>query len=311
MDRVTSMQAFVQVVDGGSFSRAAKRLGVSPAVVTSHIQSLERRLGVQLLNRTTRKVNVTDIGRSYYERCNRILAEVEEAESMASAQQATPRGRLRLNTAVSLARLVAPLIGEYLALYPAVSFELIMTDRMVDMVEEGFDLALRAGPLPDSSLRSRRLGMGRMVLCASPLYLSRHGVPERPEDLARHNCLTCITSQSEDLLRLIGPDGEREIEVSGNFRSNSIEGLRAAVLGGLGICPLPAVNVAEDLRTGLLVQLLPDHRLDEVVVQAVYPPGRHVPVKVRTFLDFLVERLCTAPVSPIRAAAMPAVAAAG
>jgi DNA-binding transcriptional LysR family regulator len=292
MDRVVSMQAFVQVVDSGSFSRAAKRLNVSPAVVTGRVQALEKRLGVQLLNRTTRKVNLTEIGRSMYERCRRILAEIEEAEGLASAEQSTPRGLLRLNTSVSLARLVTPLVSDYVALYPEVSFELIMSDRMVDMVEEGFDLALRSGPLPDSTLRMRRLGVGRLALCASPAYLAAHGRPERPEDLAQHNCLIYAGAAEEGSWHFNGPDGEHDVGVHGNLRSNSIEGLRAATLAGLGICLLPTVNVNDDFRTGHLVRLLPDHRTVEVVVQAVYPAGRHVSVKLRTFLDFLVERLC-------------------
>jgi DNA-binding transcriptional LysR family regulator len=292
MDRIMSMQAFVQVVDCGSFSGAARRLNVSPAVITGHVQSLEKRLGVQLLNRTTRKVNLTEVGRSFYDRASRILGEIEEAEGLASAEQATPRGTLRLNTSVSLARLVTPLIGAYVALYPDVVFEMVMTDHMVDIVEEGFDLALRTGPLPNSSLKSRRLGVGRLALCASPDYLARSGRPERPEDLAVHNCLIAVNSHIEGHWHFIGPDGEHAIEVGGNLRTNSIEGLRAAALSGLGVALLPMVNINEDLKAGHLVRLLPDYRTTEVVVQAVYPPGRHVPVKVRTFLDFLVERLC-------------------
>ncbi len=300
MDRVLSMQAFVQVVDGGSFSRAAKRLNVSPAVVTGRVQALEKRLGVQLLNRTTRKVNLTEIGRSFYERCHRILGELEEAEGLATAQQSTPRGLLRLNISVSLARLVTPLIADYVALYPEVSFEMVMSDRMVDMVEEGFDLALRSGPLPNSTLRLRRLGVGGMALCASPGYLARHGRPERPEDLSGHNCLIYINSHLEGHWHFDGPDGAHDVDVTGNLRSNSIEGLRAAALAGLGICLLPTLNISDDLRTGHLARLLPDYRTTEVVVQAVYPPGRHVSVKLRTFLDFLVERLCQGQVTPMR-----------
>ena len=295
MDRITSMQAFVQVVDTGSFAGAARRLSVSPAVVTGAVQSLEKRLGVQLLNRTTRKVNLTEVGRGFYERCSRILAEIDEAETLASALQASPRGRLRLNTSVALARLVTPLIGDYVALYPEVLFELIMSDHMVDLVEEGFDLALRTGALPDSSLRLRRLGVGRMVLCAAPRYLARRDAPEHPSDLGHHNCLVYVNSESASRWRFSGPDGEHEIAVSGNLRSNSIEGLRSAVLAGMGASLLPAIIIADDLKSGALVQLLPRYTTNEVVVQAVYPPGRHVSAKVRTFLDFLAERLCTMP----------------
>lgn len=295
MDRIMSMTAFVQVVDTGSFSRAARRLNVSPAVVTGHVKALEKRLGVQLLNRTTRKVNVTEVGRAFYERCGRILAEIDQAESIASAEQSTPRGTLRLNTSVSLARLVSPLINEYVELYPEVAFELIMTDCMVDLVEEGFDLALRNGPLPDSSLITRRLGMGRMVLCASPDYLARNGTPQRPEDLADHNCLIYVNSCLETHWRFAGADGEHEVEISGNLRTNSIEGLRAATLAGMGISLVPTAGVAEDVKRGRLVVLLANYRTEESIVQAVYPPGRHIPVKVRTFVDFLQKRLRGAP----------------
>ena len=252
---------------------------------------------MQLLNRTTRKVNVTEIGRSYYDRAHRILAEVDEAESMASAEQASPRGTLRLNTSVSLARLVAPLIGDYAARYPEVSFEVIMSDHIVDMVEEGFDLALRGGPLPNSSLRTRRLGIGRMVLCASPAYIARNCKPEEPRALAHHNCLVSVDGHREGRWRFTGAAGEDAVVVSGNLRSNSIEALRAAALAGMGVALLPAVNIADDLKNGRLVRLLPEHHTGEVVVQAVYPPGRHLPTKVRTFLDFLVERLCSGSVA--------------
>lgn len=291
MDRITSMTAFVQVVDHGSFSGAAKRLELSPAMVTSHVQALEKRLGIQLLNRTTRKVSVTEAGRAFYDRCILILAEVEEAETAASELHATPRGRLRVNTSAALARLVAPLIAEYVATYPEVSFDLIMTDRLVDLVEEGFDLALRAGPLPDSTLMTRRLGLGRKILCASPAYIARNGTPKHPADLADHNCLTYMNSFLEHRWHFTGPDGEHEVEVAGNLRTNSIEGMRAAALAGLGICLMPAINTGDDLAAGRLVRLLPDFRTSEAIIQAVYPPSRHISVKVRTFLDLLAGRM--------------------
>ena len=291
MDRITSMTAFVQVVDHGSFSAAAKRLELSPAMVTSHVQALEKRLGIQLLNRTTRKVSVTEAGRDFYQRCLQILTEVEEAETAASELHSSPRGTVRLNTSVALARLVTPLITEYVALYPEVSFELIMSDRMVDLVEEGFDLALRTGPLPDSTLIARRLGLGRKVLCASPAYLARRGTPKHPADLAQHNCLTYINSFLEHHWRFTGPDGEHEVDVSGNLRTNSIEGMRAAALTGLGICLMPAISIGPDITVGRMVRLLPDFRTTEALIQAVYPASRRLSLKVRTFLDFLVDRL--------------------
>jgi DNA-binding transcriptional LysR family regulator len=292
MDRIMSLQAFIHVVESGSFAGAARRLGVSPAVVTGHVQSLERHLGVQLLHRTTRKVNPTETGRRFYDRCRRILAELADAEATASAEQQSPRGTLRINASVSLARHVAPLVGDYVARYPDVTVELVTSDRMIDMVEESFDLALRSGPLPDSSLRRRRLGIGRQVLCAAPAYVARHGRPQRPAELARHNCLVDLNGAAAGRWRFSGPDGEHEIAVAGSLRSNSLEGLRAAALGGLGVALLPAGDIAEDLRLGRLLPLLPAWRTAEVVVQAVYPPVRHTSVKMRTFLDFLAERLC-------------------
>ena len=291
MDRITSMTAFVQVVDHGSFSGAAKRLELSPAMVTSHVQALEKRLGIQLLNRTTRKVSVTEAGRAFYERCIQILAEVEEAETAATDLHSTPRGTVRVNTSVALARLATPLIAEYVAIYPEVSFELIMTDRMVDLVEEGFDLALRTGPLPDSTLIARRLGLGRKILCASPAYLAHHGMPKHPADLAGHNCLTYMNSFLEHHWRFTGADGEHEVDVSGNLRTNSIEGMRAAALAGLGVCLMPALSIGPDITAGRLVRLLPEFRTTEAIIQAVYPASRRLSLKVRTFLDFLVERL--------------------
>ena len=304
MDRITSMTAFVHVVDHGSFSAAAKRLELSPAMVTSHVQALEKRLGIQLLNRTTRKVSVTEAGRAFYERCTQILAEVEEAETAASDLHSTPRGTVRLNTSVALARLVTPLIADYVAIYPDVSFELIMTDRMVDLVEEGFDLALRTGPLPDSTLIARRLGLGRKILCASPEYLARHGTPQHPADLAEHNCLTYMNSFLEHHWHFTGPDGEHDVDVSGNLRTNSIEGMRAAALAGLGICLMPSMSIGADAAAGRLVRLLPEFRTSETIIQAVYPASRHLPLKVRTFLDFLVERLACEEKTPSAARAV-------
>ena len=291
MDRLIGIRAFVQVVDSGGFAAAAKRLSLSPASVTHHVKSLEDGLGVQLLNRTTRKVSVTEIGTRFYERYRHILAELEEAERFASTVQMAPRGTLRVNTTVTLARVVGRLIPEYVEVYKDVSFELIMTDRMADMVEQGFDLALWAGPLPDSSLIHRRIGLGKMVLCASPGYLSRHGTPALPADLAHHNCLTYVNSFLDHRWRFTDSVRQHDVEVSGNLRSNSIEALRAAALAGQGIGLLPAVSVAEDVTSGRLVRLLPGVETSEAVVYALYLASRHLSVNVRTFIDFLAKRL--------------------
>jgi DNA-binding transcriptional LysR family regulator len=289
MDRLASMQAFVQVVDSGSFAGAAKRLAASPAAVTHHVQALEDRLGVQLLNRTTRRLSLTEVGRTFYQHSAQILAQVEEAERSATLLQTTPRGLLRLNTSEGIARVVMPLIAEFTAAHPEMSFDVVLTDRMVDMVEGGFDLALRAGPLPDSSLISRKLALGKLILCAAPDYLARRGAPQRPEDLAGHNCL--IYQMLGNEWRFNGRAGDVAVAVSGNLRSNSLEAVRRAALSGQGIGLLAAVVVAEDLQKGALVRLLPEYDANEVVIQAVYPASRHLSVKTRSFLDFLAQRM--------------------
>jgi DNA-binding transcriptional LysR family regulator len=289
MDRLTSMQVFIQVVDSGSFAAAAKRLDASAATVTHHVQALEDHLGVQLLNRTTRRLNLTEVGRRFYEHSTRILAQVEEAESCASAYQSTPRGLLRINTTDGFARVSAPLIAEFGAAYPDVSFDVVTTDHMVDLIDGGFDLAVRPGPLPDSSLISRRLGVGKLIPFAAGAYLDRRGTPQRPEDLADHNCL--IHTARESPWRFTGPDGAIAVEISGNLHSNSWVAIRSAALAGQGIALMPIVLTAEDVQAGRLTRLLPDHGAGEVVIQAVYPASRHLSVKVRSFLDFLVKRL--------------------
>jgi DNA-binding transcriptional LysR family regulator len=289
MDRLASMQVFVQVVDSGSFAAAAKRLDASAATVTHHVQALEDHLGVQLLNRTTRRLNLTEVGRTYYEHSTRILEQIEQAEHCASTLQTTPRGLLRINTTDTFARVLAPLLAEFSQAYPEMAF-----DILIDLIETGFDLAVRAGPLPDSSLISRRLGVGRMTLCAAPAYLGRRGTPQRPEDLAGHNCL--IFPARESPWRFTGPGGEIAVEVSGNLRSNAWSSIRGAALAGQGIALLPIVLVAEDVHQGRLMRLLPDYDNGEIVVQAVYPASRHLSVKVRSFLDFLIKRLHEQPV---------------
>jgi DNA-binding transcriptional LysR family regulator len=292
MDRITSISAFVQVAESGSFSGAARRLNITPAMVTNHVQFLEGRLGVRLLNRTTRKVGLTEAGTRYYQRCTRILSDLAEADSFARSLRAAPHGTFRLNTDVALARLLGPVIADYVAVYPAVSFELIMTDQSVDMVEERFDLAVRAGDLPDrNSLIQRRLGIGKSAICAAPAYLTRAGVPRHPKDLAGHNCLDVVPSPAGAEWRFAGPDGEYLVEVGGNLRSNSLEALRAAAVAGHGVCVLPLTIVADDLRAGRLERLLPEYRTPDAIIHAVYPAGPHVSVNLRTFLDFLLERL--------------------
>lgn len=291
MDQIVGMSAFVEVVNVGSFSGAARRLEISPASVTARIQALERQLGIRLLNRTTRRVSLTEEGEAFYHRCSRILAELAEIKNLASALQSKPKGTLRLNTDIALARVVAPLVGDYAVLYPEVSCELIMTERMVNIVEEKFDLAIFTGPLRDSALVARRLGIRRVALCAAPAYLARRTLPQHPRDLAEHNCLDLVSASPGSQWRFVGKDGEHAVAIAGNLRSNSIEGLRAGALAGQGICLLPLSSVADDLTRGDLVRLLPGYDATAAIIQAIYPQSRHLSTKVRTFLDFLVKRL--------------------
>ena len=292
MDRFDSMTAFVKVVECGSFAGAARRLNLSPAMVTTHVRELEARLGVQLLNRTTRKVSPTEVGRGFYERCTHLLADLEETEQAASQLQTTPRGVLRLNASPSFGTMhLAPAIAHFTARYPEVSVELTLTDRVVDMIDEGFDLAVRAESLADSSLIVRRLAPCRIAVCGAPGYLDKRGMPRTPADLAAHNCLTLSTSPSYGEWAFIGPGGdEQRIRVSGNLRANNSGALVSAAVEGQGLIREQTCTVGEDLKAGHLVPVLTEYRLPEGAICAVYPHSRHLSAKVRTFVDFLVAR---------------------
>src|SRR6266700_685206 len=235
MDRITSLATFVKVVDCGGFAAAARALDVSPRSVTIHIRTIEERLGVRLLNRSTRKVSLTDVGQAYYQRCVQILTDLDDADRIALAMQSNPRGSLRLNAAIPIPSLIAPVIAEFVRLYPDVSIDMTMTDRMVDLVEEGFDLAIRNIPIAVSSLIVRKIAPYRFVICATPEYFARHAPPQRPEDLSQHNCLMYAQSPWRNEWLLTGPGGEQLISVSGNLRSNSAIALCSAALNGQGL----------------------------------------------------------------------------
>lgn len=291
MDRLTSLTVFVRVVDSGGFSAAARRLNMSTTMVSNHVQALEDHLSVRLLNRTTRKVSLTDTGKAYYERCVQILAELEEADSIAGALHSTPRGTLRLHTTVALVGFLAPVISEYLERYPEVSVDLDIGERMVDLVEEGVDLVIRAAPPPDSSLIVRRLTPWRHILCCSPSYLEKHPAPRRAEDLAQHNCLRYAFYPFGDEWRFTGPDGKPvAVRIGGNLLTTSAEMLRYQVLNGGGIFLAPSFVVGEDVKAGRLVRLLEDHQPPEFAINAIYPHRHHLSTKVRSFLDLVVDR---------------------
>ncbi len=289
MDRMTSMSTFVKVVESGGFSAAARALDMSPSMVTTHVQALEERLDVRLLNRSTRKVSLTEVGQAYYERCLQILAEVDDADQVAQALQSNPRGTLRLNTSVAIPPFLAPVIAEFVALYPDVTISMTMTDRMIDLVEEGFDLAVRNMTVPDSSLISRRVATYRFVVVGAPGYLAARGTPKRPADLAQHNCLIYSHSAWGNEWRFAGPDGEQSVPVSGNLLANSDNALRLAAVHGQGLALAPSYLVIDEIKSGRLVPVLTEFLQTEHAINAIYPHRRHLSAKVRSFIDLLAK----------------------
>jgi DNA-binding transcriptional LysR family regulator len=292
LDRITGLQVFSRAVALGSLSAAARALGMSQTMATKHIDALEHRLGVRLLHRTTRSLALTEQGRRYLENAERILSEWDEAEAEVTAERLDVSGVLRVNAPLSFGfRQIAPLMPEFGALYPGLTIDLGLNDRLVDLVDEGWDLAVRIGTLADSALVSRRLAGCRMLVCASPAYLARRGTPRTTADLAGHDCLTYTLS------RTLGSgvwsfDGGVTVPVRGPLRASNGDGLVAAAVGGMGLIYEPSFLVVDALRTGALSQLVLDHpsrSLDGIF--AVWPGGRRPLAKVRAFVDFLAARL--------------------
>lgn len=291
MDRLTSLTVFGQVVERGGFSAAGRHLNMSVTTVSNHIQALEDRLGVRLLNRTTRKVSLTDIGKEYYERSRQILADLDEADQIANAQQATPQGQLRLYTSMVMARFLNAVIAEFTALYPAVSVELTVGERMVDLVEHGHDLAIRALPIPDSSLIVRKLASWRHILCCSPAYLENRAAPVQPSDLAGHNCMRYAFYPYGAEWRFENPGGGIiSVPVAGNFVTNNAESLNTLALDGHGLFLAPSFVVVDHIAAGRLIRLLPDYRPVQFSLGAVYVNRAHLPAKIRVFIDMMAER---------------------
>jgi DNA-binding transcriptional LysR family regulator len=289
MDHLSNISAFVNVVEKGGFAAAARHLDLSPSVVTSHIQALEQRLGVRLLNRSTRKVSLTETGQSYYERCVRILSDIDDADRIAEAGQSVPRGLLKLNVSVALPPRIAPVIARYSARFPDTSVRLTMSGRMVDLVEEGYDLAVRIKSVPESSLIVRRIASFRMIVCGSPDYFAKHGVPHKPADLAAHNCLTFSDADCNDSWRFSGPGGEQFVQLKGNLSTNSANALLFAAAQGQGLIIAPDFLARDHIESGQLVPVLTDFVQDELPISVVYPHRQHLPAKVRTFIDMLAE----------------------
>ena len=297
IDHASEMAAFVRVVDAKGFSAAAPALGLTPSAVSKLVTRLEARLGVRLLQRTTRALHLTQEGEAFYESARRIVDDIETLESRIVDGRGTPQGLLRVTTSLAFAtHQLTPILAEFLARYPAIQFALLPTDRLVDMVEEGVDIAIRIGRLADTSFMARRIGEDKRVICASPGYLTRHGTPRRPQDLLRHQCI--LSRERAHLNRWpFRIDGEiREIEVAGRMAVDEGETQLQLALQGMGIVRLTRLTVAQAVRAGRLVSLLPDFSAEQPLpINAVYPHRRHLAPKVPAFVDFLIEKFTPPP----------------
>lgn len=290
MDRFFEMQTFATVVDVGSFVGAADALGRSKAAVSRHVNELESRLGVRLLHRTTRRLSLTPEGEVFLGRCRDLLSSLEEAEAEITSRSTEAIGLLRVNVPVTFGiRRLAPLWGAFRDRHPQVRLDITLADRVVDLVEEGFDLAVRIGTLSDSSLVARRLAVTRLVICASPKYLETHGTPSHPEELAEHAVIGYSYWSAGDEWRLEGPKGPVSVRTRACIHSNNGDTCRAAALAGQGVILQPEFVVGDDVKAGRLLELMPEYRAGELGVYAVYPSRRHVAPKVQALIAFLTE----------------------
>lgn len=298
MDRSMEMAVFAKVVEEGSFSSAARSLKLTPSAVSKQIARLEDRLGVRLLNRTTRRLSATEEGAAFYQRAARILSDIDEAEAAVTQLHAAPRGTLRINCGIAFGKhQITPLMPEFLARYPELRIELTLTDSVSDLVEEGQDVAVRFGPLQDSSMVARQLAVSRRAIVAAPEYFATHGTPRHPSDLAAHNCLTFSNMPHlNEWIFKIGEGEEYRVKAEGNFTASNGETIHEMVLAGLGVARLAEFLVEPEVQEGKLQRVLqPFYRDIEVPINAVYPTRRHLSPKVRAFVDFLIEKFQPVP----------------
>lgn len=291
MDRLQALRVFKRVAELHGFSAAARDLELSNAAVSKNVNELEAYLGARLLTRTTRRVSLTEAGEIYYDYCVRVLRELEDADAAVMHMNQAPRGLLRVSAPMSLGLVkLSPRIPRFLSRYPEVKLELDLDDNVVDLIDKGYDIAIRGrSALPDSSLVSRRLGPVRRVLCATPTYLYRHGVPRRPRDLGQHRCLVFTLSPSPDVWEFQRGETAESVRVDGPYRSNNSLSILDAALADLGIARLPKNYVEHLLQEGRLVSVLDDWQVEQQSLFAIYPSARHVSPKLRVFIDFLVD----------------------
>lgn len=300
MDRLKAMETFVRVVKEGSFAAAAGAMGVSRAIVTKHVMQLEKELGARLINRTTRRFSVTEIGQDYVAFCQRMLEQMSEQDALIGRLQAEPRGELKVLTPKSFGSLyLGNIVSDFMALYPDIHVTLILSDtsmRYLDLIENGFDLAIRLTSHVDSSLMARRIGALSWVPCASPDYLARHTPPRAPADLAAHTCLL-HTKHTDGVwrFRALRAKDEETVKVSGQIATNSVMVLRQVALNGKGVALLPTYCVGPDLSSGALKRVLPDHTGPDEAIYVMFPHRQLIPTKIRLFIDFLAERISASP----------------
>ena len=290
MDRLTEMEAFATVVDQGGFTDAAKKMGISKSAVSKHVSSLEARLGARLLNRTTRRVSPTEIGLAYYDRARRVLSDAGEADALVVSMQSAPTGLLRLSVATDFGvNHLSPILGDFLQKYPDITVNMVLNNRYVELISEGFDMAIRMGDLEDSSLRARKLTETQMRMIAAPSYFEKHGRPARLDDLNTHKLLHYSNQASGNAWKITAPSGEeRQIRSAGWLSVNDGQSLLNACIAGLGIAYLPSFLYANAMEQGQVVDVMPDLPVESTGIYAVYPPGRFTQPKVRAFIDFLV-----------------------
>lgn len=292
MDRFSAIDAFVKVVEAGSFAGAAERLDVSVSSVSRLVADLEAHLGTRLLHRTTRRLSLTEAGRTFHEHGVQLLADLDEAEASASAEAVVPRGTLRITCGIGFGNEhLAPAVAAFMAKYPQVRFDVELSDRMTDLVDEGFDAAVRVGASAASNLVGRRVGSTALVCCAAPAYLARHGEPRTPEQLAQHPCLLYHYAAQRDVWTFAGPDGAlHRVRVAGPVHANNGSFLAALAREGMGITYEPDFAVGPDVRAGRLVPILRDYPPPAAPIHVMYPSRRHLSAKVRVFAQFLAER---------------------
>jgi DNA-binding transcriptional LysR family regulator len=292
VDKLGSLKAFVKVVELGSFSEAGRQLRLSRSAVSKYIADLENDLGVQLLNRTTRRASPTENGQAYFERALTILADLDAADQSVAQLQSTPRGLLRVNAPMSFGTIkLGPILAEFMALYPELRIQLVLSDEQVDPIQGGLDVTLRIAELESSSLIARKITPIERVVCASPDYLNRNGTPAHPNDLRQHNCLTYGFLSTGNQWKLSGKDGDHWIQPSWTLCANNAEVLRDAAVKGCGIALLPVFMAEKELKSGALRVVLSAYKAPPLTLYAIYPPTRHLALKVRLFIDFLVAHI--------------------